>query len=404
MLKPRLPVALLLLSVLSTSCTENGSPAGAAPLSDGASVTGINGPHTGEIWTADTFSGSNRFNLQTSQTIKVSDGLAYPIRNGSAYVEVFLNHESVDDEHCSTSLEDIHLFNVKDTRSGSVLGSFRLNRNINRTVRLSPDAEKIAMTVAEDSMDCDSNSKNKRFSIFSKNGEQLYRALDDKFIAFDWHPDGRLVIVRESIDDPNSIMVLIEPTPGSYKSHEFTLLLTWTRESEEISYIGFRVGPSGNDAVIEEVIDSAHFLTGFNWRNAKTHHFSLLGTTDETDMFLHDVNDTKPRVNAPEFSPDGKYILVTEGYSEGAAVFNPTSLDLNTLGINQTDELGTFSVLPVSSKSMSYIVPVDQMQQPMPPTQYSENIRPVLATQGDGLVSTVSFYPLRTVTWTPVID
>ena len=88
-------------------------------------------------------------------------------------------------------------------------------------------------------------------------------------------------------------------------------------------------------------------------------------------------------------------------------MFNATSLEIDSFDFNPalgTDELGTFSVLSAASQHMSYIVPVNQKLQPMPPREYSANIRPVLANQGDGVVSTVLFEPLNTVTWTPVIN
>ena len=119
--------------------------------------------------------------------------------------------------------------------------------------------------------------------------------------------------------------------------------------------------------------------------------------------------DEDPRVNSPTFSPDGQHIMVVEGDSSAAVVFNPTSLEIDSFDTNPTafatDELGTFSVQAVSSPGMAYIVPANQKLQPMPPKKFSENIRPVLVAKGNNnKVNTVSFSPNYDLNWTPVID
>jgi len=146
MSKPNLLKALLVLSVLSV-------------LSTGCSEA---------IWIAKRFFGSERFNLQTGVTTKISEGLAFPSRDGSAFVEYFKDHETAPSKYCDISWDDIHRFNVKNTRTGAVMGTFGLNRGVGRTIRLSPDGERIAMYVAADAKDCGSNIFDYRFSVFSK--------------------------------------------------------------------------------------------------------------------------------------------------------------------------------------------------------------------------------------------
>jgi len=410
LVRPHLRMVMLLLSGLGFGCTEAGSPVDTvAPTSNGSStsgISGINGSHNGEVWTASTFRGSERFNLQTGESIKFSETQAFPNIGGSAFVEVFIDNERAD-SLSGCLWDDIHQFNIKNTGTGAVTGSFGLrNRNINFPVRLSPDGQRIAMVVAEDGNNCGAtgSSRNKQLSIFSKDGEELYRHINGSKIAFDWHPEGYLVIVEESPVDSGKYVLQIENEPGSFR---FIELGNWDSPPGVTGYIAFRVSPNGREAVVEEVTDAAHFLSGFSWRDGRTLHFSLFENIEETRMFQFAAGDT-PRVNAPAFSPDGQHILVTEGFSQGSVVFNATSLELDTLGIGQsgseTNELGSLSVLSASSGSKSYIVSASAKLQPMPPPQYSDNIRPVLADARDGTVSIVSFDPIYTVTWTPVID
>ena len=398
MLRTQLPVALLLLSVLSASCTENGSPVGAAPLSDGggasAPATGINGPHTGEIWSSDAHNGAERFNVQTGKITKVSETVAFPTNDGSKFVEYFHDHDLAESVHGCINWDEVDLVNVKDTRSGSVLSSFKVvNRGVRFPVRPSPDGERLALFLSEQTCRSADQSLTRRFSVLSTNGELLYRNTDEMIRTFDWHPDGRLVLVRKMPDTDRGWGVLIESRPGSY---EFDYLFTYDAQTEISSYTGLRVGPTGNDAVIEAVSGNSNFLSGVSWRNGEPFHFPLFEPTDgEIQLFRHNPGDT-PRVNSPVFSPDGQHVLVTEGYSQGTLAYNATFPEL--------DVLGSLDVWPVAAASTSYIVSASVKGQLMPPTQYSDSIRPVLINQGDGTVSTVSFDPRYLITWTPVID
>jgi len=184
----------------------------------------------------------------------------------------------------------------------------------------------------------------------------------------------------------------METRPGSYK---FVDQISWPAPAGVGSYRGLRIGPSGNDAVLEAVTGTSEATSGVSWRDAKAHHFTLFELIEKSNLFTH-KDGTTPRVNGPTFSPDGKHILVTEGFFQGTLAYNAHYPEL--------DVLGSFDAIPVSGESSSYIVPVDVKLQPMPPTQYSDNIRPVFGNQRDGSVSTVSFNPIYSFSWTPVIN
>jgi len=63
-------------------------------------------------------------------------------------------------------------------------------------VYLSPDAERVALRVAENNMDCGSSYENQWLAIMSKDGKEPYHHPDDSILSYDWHPDGRLVILK----------------------------------------------------------------------------------------------------------------------------------------------------------------------------------------------------------------
>ena len=420
MLRTQLPITLLLLSFLSLGCTDSGTPIDSAintanststnPTSNGAAATGfnINGPFTGEIWTptGGRFVGTTRFNLQTGEKITVADTNAFPTKDGRAYVEVRDDYKQERNEYCPTDFVDVNLFLIKDTRTGTTLGEFSLVTDFGFPVHLSPDLERVALKVSENPMECQGFYRNHHLTIMSKEGEQLYRHPDDSVLAYDWHPDGRLAILKVNpAGFPlNRYGLEIETEPGSYV---FEGLLGWDRPADVKGYGRFRVSPNGKEAVMEEILDQSHFLSGVTWRSSRTRHFTIFEVPEETAMFVYE--DEAPRVNAPTFSPDGQHILVVEGAASGAVTLNPTSLEIDSFDFNPslfgTDELGTFSVEAVAISGSAYIVPASQKLQPMPPKQFSENIRPVLALTGtNNRVNAVSFIPSYDLTWTPVID
>lgn len=396
MLTPRLPITLLLLSVLSTSCTENGSPVGAAPLSDGggasAPATGINGPHTGEIWVAGE-SGSERFNLRTGETVKVSEGYAFPSIDGKVFVEYRKDFGHVHHPYCTQYRPDYvqaQQISVINSSTSEVLSTFKLPAAVDIPVRISNDA-RIAMKVAEDRKSCDGNHDNARLTVYSVTGELLHRFSDEIYSEFDWHPDGRLVVLEQVTQQDYKL--LIETAPGS---HKLETLLSWSTSQGFLYYTGFRVSPSGQEAVMEGVSEKAHWLSGTDWRDAETFHFNLFEPTEVPAMFVY---PGESRVNGPTFSPDSKYILVTEGYFSGALV-----LESHYPEIGVTESLLDIAYrLPVKADSSSYIVPVDVKLQSMPPTQFSETIRPVLSYR-DGKINAVGLKPLDGLSWTPVVE
>jgi len=387
-------VGLVLLSIASIGGTESDSSTdGGLPSS-----VGVNGPLTGEIWVTEKF-GTERVNLQTGDAIRVSEERAYPSRDGSVYVE-FLKDVGQVSGNCSVIQNDTQQINVIDTRTREVLNSFVLDRDIQGPLRLSPDGKRIAMRAAEIATgDCGGNDSNFRFSVFSINGEELFRSSDVGGTplgvkSFDWHPDGRLVIVIY-VEEVDEFEIQIESAPGSFR---FETLLEFTTDKDIAFYSRLRISPTGNEAVMEGVYETAPSLSGFTYREARVFHFNLFKDTESPALFQQSNEDT---VNSPVFSPDGNYIMVTRGYIGGGLINYTVIPDLEpAFGVDLMPV-----ILPASTNSLSYVVTAGARNQPMPPVRYSETIRPVFAKHfSSGELSAVGFYPIDGYTWTPVID
>ena len=392
-------IGLVLLSVVSIGCTDNNNGPNAAtipPASDGnnSSELGVNGPLVGEIWVTDRL-GTERVNLQTGEVIVVSEERAYPSKDGSVYVEYLKDQGRALSDNCGAVLyNDTQQISVIDTRSREVLSSFILDRDILGPVRLSPDGKRVAMYVAEIATgnECDKNDSNFRFSVFSTGGEELFRNSEVGLHAYDWHPEGRLVIVRYQ-QESETYSVQIESTPNSLR---FETLLDFS-PGNVVSYVGLRIGPKGNDAVMEGVYATSPGLSGVSYREAGAFHFNLFGGTEEPSLFRQ---SEEQRVNSPVFSPDGKFIMVTVGYASGGLINYTVLPDSQVLSGTELRP----EILPVSTGSVSYVVPVGVKGQPMPPETYSDTLRPVLSNDSVGSLRIIGFKPLDGYSWTPVID
>lgn len=400
---------LVLLGIVGVGCSDSGTPVGVigspsstvgAPSSDGAPplngdlspAVGVNGPLTGEVWVTER-SGTERVNLQTGNAIKVSDARAIPSRDGSFYIEYLQNYGRVPIENCIAVINtDTHKVNLRDTRTSEILNSFVIDRKIS-WLRLSPDGKRIAMFVAEIATEsCEDNDSNLRFSVFSTDGEELFRIGNVDVHAYDWHPDGRLVVVRRI--EGNNYAVDIESAVGSY---QFEPVWQFNSGDGVIYYEALRVGPSGNDAVIEAVYGTPVALSGFTFREARAHHFNLYGESDETAIFQQSDEE---EVNSPVISPDGKYIMVTNGYI-GGGLFNYSILP-DTQVLSGTDLKPEISL--ASAGGITYVVPVGVKGQQMPPQSFSETMRPVLSKNLVDSLVMVGFNPIDGYSWTPAID
>lgn len=381
-------LALFGLCVFCIGCSESGAPSSEAgsPSSGDIASAGQNGIHFGEIWVTD-ISGTYRTNLQSGKKTLVSAQDSYPTRDGNFFV-LREKAGSRQDPHCSFRRhDDVTGFLVVNSHTRTRISEFDSIRRIISPIRLSPDVKRVGMFASEIEA-CDTNFNNIRFMVFSVDGEELYR--DTGPISdFDWHPDGRLVVLIPYTD--NTYSVEIETRPGSY---EFYSLFKFTPPPGVYGYRGLRVGPTGNDAVIETVTAQNQFLSGVRFRDGAVHHFPLFSGSDvgETDLFKH--GEGVSRVNGATFSPDGKHILVTEGYSRGAHIYSTSDPDISVV-----QGLAVVPVLPIS---MSYVVPVDTRLQLVPPEQFSEKIQPVLTTRR-GRLAPETFNPLFELTWTPAI-
>jgi len=320
----------------------------------------------------------------------VSNGEAYPSRDGREFVEFLKEFDIRPDTECFNTPIDIHQVNVKNSSTGTLRNSFLIERSIQGPIRLSPDGQRMAMKVAEPD-DCGSSNRNQVLSVYSTSGDQLFRG-DESMQAYDWQRDGRLVIIRKT--GTLSYNIEIESSIGSYRFNPVFSMDVF----EEISFArGLRISPSGDDIVFEFVTDANSFLSGVSFRDAVVVVVRTVNQEPFRELFRSGRPDGRLRVNTPVFSPDGTMVLVTDNYSAGALSTFFTEHE-------SSDTITVIETLPVPQNSVSYVVPLDAQQLLMPPATFSTNVRPIFAVSPNGGVSPAGFNPLVDQTWTPPVN
>ena len=226
-------IAALGLFVFGIGCTESGAPisATASPSSDAVQWVGANGIHVGDVWvTLDT--GTYKVNLHTGTVEQTSTTMAFPTRDGKFFVVEADKNGTIADPDCSfVYWDDITTIVVANTSKREVVSEFDTIRRILTPVRLSPDIERVAMYGSEIEP-CETNFSDVRFMVFSVEGQELYRD-NDSIITYDWHPDGRLVVVKSRAN--NQYLIQIETRPASY---EFEDLISFTAPTGVNNYRG----------------------------------------------------------------------------------------------------------------------------------------------------------------------
>jgi len=392
-------LTLPVLTMLVQSCSSEGSngfagnnqtaPQSTNPSADQAANPtsgqsgGLNGVFVGELWISA--APAKRFNLATGQLTNVSDGEAYPSIDGSVYVEHLDEFTSVPDEACFNTPIYLQQINVKDSRSGSVLSSMLVDRDIDGPVRLAPDGQRVAMMAAAQD-DCGSNNRDHALAVYSTNGNELFRG-DDSMMTFDWLPGNLLAIIRRT--SGNNYSLVVETAPGSYQFSEY---ISFTLDNSVLYIRGLRFDAAANRAVIEVVNENSQYLSSVSFREANI--ISLDFTESNfSSVFSSTRTDGQLRANAPVISPDGNWIIATHDYSSGGyATFY--------VGHESSDIIEDISVLPVPADSVTYIVPFTSASQPLPPFQFTESVRPIFA-YNNGRVTPAGFNPLIDMSWTP---
>jgi Tol biopolymer transport system component len=227
---------------------------------------------------------------------------AYPSHDGVEVVETVHNCEKIDGSLYKNDCIIIH-----DTDGAKLVHMVDLEA-IEHSARLSLDRQYIAF--AYDEYDNDNIS----LHIYDRTGQlisynNLYEQFPDSYDdpEFDWLPDGRLVYMVDQT------IYITAP----YDTHG-TPLITFTEEQGEPQDPA--VSPDGEKLAFELLTDGSTVS-----RQATVWVMSLDDTSD-----LHQLavvpNDDTPSVTDPVWSPDGNWIMVTEGLFYGGTPY-PNPLD-----------------------------------------------------------------------------
>jgi len=345
----------------------------------------VNGQHRGDIWY---LRGSRKspethiFNLETGQDTKFSNTYAFPSRDGKKYVN--LRYEVDDIGVCRDQTTKYHTIEVKDTATNRVLSSFDTVDRIRSPIRLSPDGLRILAKSNEP--ECESGySDSFNASVYSLEGELLFRAIPE-VIGYDWLPDNRLALLQ-SIGGWEYV-INYETAPGSMqfeKKVDFDLNPEVT--GFPYRYMGdFRVGPDGNNILLNAVIDENSPSISVYYRYA---HTLLLDMNAGTIKWVYKGNevDGSLKTTMPVFSPDGEYILNTHDYISGSV-------------FGSGDELLTTDIISIPTQGNSFIVPLTTVELPVPPNEQSSSVHVLQWYTPVGTTQPIGLSPLTYQMWT----
>jgi hypothetical protein len=231
---------------------------------------------------------------------------AYPSHDGVEVVETVDNCEYVDDSLFKNDCIIIH------GRDGARLTRMSVFPEIEDSARLSYNRQYIAVAYDEYGND------NISLHIYDRAGQlvsynNLYEQFPDSYDdpEFDWLPDGRLVYMVDQT------IYITAP----YDTHG-TPLITFTEEQGEPQDPA--VSPDGKRLAFE--LD-----TGGSFAAEKSTVWVMsLDNASDLHQLAFVPGDDDPSIVNPIWSPDGKWIMVTEGLSIGAGQYPlpPNKLDL----------------------------------------------------------------------------
>jgi len=357
----------------------------------------INGPLTGDVWVAKK-SGSFRFNMRTGVRTPVGEGRVYPSANGTLYADVTETGRREIVPGCEdrfvVTREDEHRVEIKRSSNDQTLGSFLTLNQINSPVRLSPDAQRMAVSGIV--VDCGSNVGN-ILLVMAMDGTVIHQAEFDPggiwspaIEAFDFTPDGKLVLARRVGEQQYDLEIETAPHTYVFETH---IRFTLSDELERVRRL--RSNADGTKFLLEAIIDELPGFTGFSARSSSA---VLLDLTAQTihSVFSANEDDNELRANEALFSPDGDWVLTTHKYESGVVFLT------NNSGAG-SDIFTDIAAIPVPPTGVAYAVPVETVGQLLPPLQVSDNIRPVVSVDGSE-VTAVGFDPFTDQSWTPSVE
>ena len=364
-------IVVPLIAVLSGCSGESGFSVNDSLSNDGPGGGNLNNGLSGRIYIGD--SGSF-LDLRSGQTIELGGSWLSPSMDGLEYVSVDEDFERRDVPDCNFS-QEFDQVSIYDAASGEVNDRFSLPADI-WDVRLSPNRQWVGAFYEDDTV-C--FNEEKQFTVFSRTGEVIIRAAPDVIRSFDWLPDNRLVISSRG-------GISVEETAGTLRFRQIADLNGIFGLPSKLS-----VDPTGTRVLFEMWTASPNFLSTVRYREATVWSVNIDGSdlrerVTSTNALQPDAN-TDPRVNAPTWSPDGNWFLVTEGYVSGGVIDGSTVQP---------------GVIPINNNGITYVVSADAEPLDLPDdANTGEAARPLIGALGNGGVGPIRLEPFGRHAWVP---
>jgi len=386
----------LSLALVLNGCgggSSDGSGNGVSTLDDAGGQ--LNGQLTGHLWTTGVR--SYRFNLQTGRNTQIGSGEVFPSRDGRKYVDYMdeVDYLEPPSGACLINVaRPLNRVEVRDTITGELYSSFQTTYQIYPPIKLSPDGTRLLANAAPvEQCSRTTGTFTTALTVFSLDGNILYRGSEDIHqSAFEWLPNGAITLVRRERDSYYSVE--FERVAGSYSFDRFAGL---SDNPGSVKRVGsLRVNATGNQMLLEVITDESGIFSTVFTRKSEVLSLNLNSeAVAVTDVFISNESDGGDlRANGVVFSPDGNWILTTHAFSGGVVV----------LGNNEGDGSPGFftdtALIAAPPTGVSYVVPSNTANQPLPPVQITESIRPVLAIRDNQVVAT-GFNPKFEISWTP---
>lgn len=368
-----LPIFIVLIV---TSC-GGGNGEGDSVLFDGSpSPTGkpfplrnANGDIKGSVW----IPGSHpiygaTLNLASGEYRSVSQHVVFPRSDGQEYIEIVDEYRTHPKTGCRRYNSESDSILIRDSVIGLVENAISAENSgldFLAAAQLSPDGQRVGVFAQGDDWCLDDDGA--RLMLFNRSGELVIVAKD--FIkSFDWLPDNRQVF---AIDDDDSKSISVESEPDTLQYQEIANL-----DDIEGHPRNVRASADGRKVVFEMTTGVPAVLATVSYRNSTVWQFNIDGT--ELEQVLDSsraVASGVPRINSPVYSPDGEWLLATENYLSGV---NTTFYGTETENLTYIEAIST---IPVSSDSLSYVMPSNSGYQQLPPASFDANgIRPLLSS------------------------
>ncbi len=297
------------------------------------------------------------YDLSTGLKVQIGsdDATKYhitPAQDGSAYVV------TIEDASFGEGLSsDWYGVAIRDMTTGLLQDYFEVSETIYGGARLSYDKQYVAAIWRNERGGERYNQE--KLTIFDREGNVLGRSSQSNIGSFDWLPDGRIVYT-------DGKEIYLTPGGGFAQGNSIADL-----SAIPGSIWNIKASPDGSLFAFEKVTKASGWMVSVEYRDAT----SWLINSDGSNPRLFatsrpNVNDQPSTVN-PLWTPDGKSLLITEGFFAGVAIEQ-----------GDLDDIYDDVFVPATPAGLTYKVPLEYEGIKLPPEGKQEGIRAVFALDG----------------------